>query len=43
MGKVMLTILGMVAEMELGFSRERQLAGIAKAKAGKAAIGVSHG
>jgi DNA invertase Pin-like site-specific DNA recombinase len=36
MGKVMLTVLGMVAEMELGFIRERQLAGIAKAKAGKA-------
>jgi DNA invertase Pin-like site-specific DNA recombinase len=32
MGKVMLTVLGMVAEMELGFIRERQLAGIAKAK-----------
>jgi DNA invertase Pin-like site-specific DNA recombinase len=43
MAKVMLTVLGMVAEMELGFIRERQLAGIAKAKAGKAAIGVSHG
>jgi len=33
MGKVMLTVLGMVAEMELGFIRERQMEGIAKAKA----------
>ena len=33
MGKVMLTVLGMVAEMELGFIKERQLTGIAKAKA----------
>ena len=33
MGKVMLTVLGMVAEMELGFIRERQKAGIEKAKA----------
>ena len=33
MGKVMLTVLGMVAEMELGFIRERQQAGIKKAKA----------
>lgn len=33
MGKVMLTVLGMVAEMELGFIRERQRAGIEKAKA----------
>jgi len=33
MGKVMLTVLGMVAEMELGFIRERQQAGIEKAKA----------
>lgn len=33
MGKVMLTVLGMVAEMELGFIKERQAAGIAKAKA----------
>ena len=29
----MLTVLGMVAEMELGFIKERQAAGIAKAKA----------
>lgn len=33
MGKMVLTVLGMVAEMELGFIRERQRAGIAKAKA----------
>ena len=33
MGKVMLTVLGMVAEMELGFIKERQRAGIEKAKA----------
>jgi DNA invertase Pin-like site-specific DNA recombinase len=33
MGKVMLTVLGMVAEMELGFIKERQKAGIEKAKA----------
>lgn len=32
MGKVMLTVLGMVAEMELGFIKERQRDGIAKAK-----------
>ena len=33
MGKVMLTVLGMVAEMELGFIKERQKVGIEKAKA----------
>lgn len=32
MGKMVLTVLGMVAEMELGFIRARQLEGIAKAK-----------
>ena len=30
---MVLTVLGMVAEMELGFIKERQAAGIAKAKA----------
>jgi DNA invertase Pin-like site-specific DNA recombinase len=33
MGKMIVTVLGMVAEMELGFIKERQAAGIAKAKA----------
>jgi DNA invertase Pin-like site-specific DNA recombinase len=33
MGKMVLTVLGMVAEMELGFIRERQRAGIDAAKA----------
>jgi DNA invertase Pin-like site-specific DNA recombinase len=33
MGKMVLTVLGMVAEMELGFIRDRQRAGIEKAKA----------
>lgn len=33
MGKAMLTVFGLVAEMELGFIRERQRAGIEKAKA----------
>ena len=33
MGKMVLTVLGMVSEMELSFIRERQKAGIAKAKA----------
>jgi DNA invertase Pin-like site-specific DNA recombinase len=33
MGKVVLTVLGMVAEMEWGFIRERQRFGIAAAKA----------
>jgi DNA invertase Pin-like site-specific DNA recombinase len=33
MGKLVLTVLGMVAEMELGFIRDRQALGIAKAKA----------
>jgi DNA invertase Pin-like site-specific DNA recombinase len=33
MGKVVLTVLGMVAEMELGFIKERQRAGIEAAKA----------
>lgn len=33
MGTMILTVLGMVAEMERGFIRERQAAGIAKAKA----------
>ncbi|APL95979.1 recombinase family protein [Sphingobium indicum] len=32
MGKVVLTVLGMVSEMELGFIRERQKDGIEKAK-----------
>lgn len=33
LGKMVLTVLGMVAEMELGFIRERQRAGIERAKA----------
>jgi DNA invertase Pin-like site-specific DNA recombinase len=33
MGRVMITVLSMVAEMELGFITERRNAGIAKAKA----------
>jgi DNA invertase Pin-like site-specific DNA recombinase len=33
MGCMVLTVLGMVAQMELGFIKERQAAGIAKAKA----------
>jgi DNA invertase Pin-like site-specific DNA recombinase len=33
MGKMILTVLGMVAEMELGFIRDRQQAGIDAAKA----------
>ena len=33
MGRMILTVLGMVAEMELGFIRDRQLAGIYAAKA----------
>jgi DNA invertase Pin-like site-specific DNA recombinase len=33
MGKMVLTVLGMVAEMELGFIRDRQRAGIEAAKA----------
>jgi len=33
MGKIVLTVLGMVSEMELGFIRERQKDGIEKAKA----------
>ena len=33
MGKMILTILGMVSEMELSFIKERQKAGIEKAKA----------
>jgi DNA invertase Pin-like site-specific DNA recombinase len=33
MGKMVLTVLDMVAEMELGFIKERQRAGIEKAKA----------
>lgn len=33
LGKMVLTVLGMVAEMELGFIKDRQAAGIAKAKA----------
>jgi DNA invertase Pin-like site-specific DNA recombinase len=32
MGRMVLTVLGMVAEMELGFIRDRQKAGIEKAK-----------
>ena len=34
MGRMVLTVLGMVAEMELGFIRDRQRAGIDAAKAG---------
>src|SRR5262249_34679679 len=33
MGKLVLTVLGMVAEMELGFIRDRQRTGIERAKA----------
>ena len=33
LGKMVLTVLGMVAEMELGFIKERQRAGIEAAKA----------
>ena len=33
MGTMMITVLGMVSEMELGFIKERQRAGIEKAKA----------
>jgi DNA invertase Pin-like site-specific DNA recombinase len=33
MGRMVLTLLGMVAEMELGFIRDRQRAGIDAAKA----------
>ena len=33
MGKMVLTVLGMVAEMELSFFKERQRAGIEAAKA----------
>ena len=33
MGRMVLTVLGMVAEMELGFIRDRQRAGIDAAKA----------
>ena len=33
MGKMVLTVLGMVAEMELGFIRDRQRTGIEAAKA----------
>jgi DNA invertase Pin-like site-specific DNA recombinase len=33
MGRMVLTVLGMVAEMELGFIRDRQRAGINAAKA----------
>jgi DNA invertase Pin-like site-specific DNA recombinase len=33
MGRMVVTVLGMVAEMELGFIRDRQRAGIEKAKA----------
>lgn len=33
MGKIMMTVLGMVAEMELGFIKERQRDGIERAKA----------
>jgi len=33
MGRMVLTVLGMVAEMEVGFIRDRQKAGIEKAKA----------
>jgi DNA invertase Pin-like site-specific DNA recombinase len=32
MGRMVLTVLGMVAEMELGFTRDRQRAGIDAAK-----------
>ena len=33
MGRMVLTVLGMVAEMELGFIRDRQRSGIEAAKA----------
>ena len=33
MGRMVLTVLGMVAEMEVGFIRDRQRAGIEAAKA----------
>ena len=33
MGRMVITVLGMVAEMELGFIKERQRAGIEAAKA----------
>jgi DNA invertase Pin-like site-specific DNA recombinase len=33
MGRMVLTVLGMVAEMELGFIKERQRTGIEEAKA----------
>jgi DNA invertase Pin-like site-specific DNA recombinase len=33
MGRMVVTVLGMVAEMELGFIRDRQRAGIEAAKA----------
>jgi DNA invertase Pin-like site-specific DNA recombinase len=33
MGRMVLTVLGMVVEMELGFIRDRQRAGIDAAKA----------
>lgn len=33
MGKMVLTVLGMVAEMEMGFIRERQRVGIEAARA----------
>ena len=33
MGRMVLTVLGMVSEMELSFIKERQRAGIEKAKA----------
>ena len=35
MGKMLLTVLGVVAEMELGFIRDRQRAGIEAANFGQ--------
>jgi DNA invertase Pin-like site-specific DNA recombinase len=37
MGQMILTVLGMVAEMEVGFIRERQRAGIEAANSTRAA------
>ena len=41
MGKMVLTVLGMVAEMELSFLKERQRAGIEAAKAKGVYIGLA--
>src|SRR5262245_34542467 len=40
-GKMVLTVLGMVAEMEVGFIRERQRSGIEAAKARGIRVGLS--